>query len=288
MDCTPFFTAHSVFTREMFEAFAAGGQPRSRKAVEAMLGAFKRAGRIVGVRRGVYVSVPPDAKPRAVAPHPLLVAACIAPDAVIAYGTAADVHAALAAPRAANPATVAATAIGPECAFLTNSRPRPTTFQGVRYLGFGFPVALRDKRMETHGVARLDMGGIPATGGGPGQGGLLATSPERTLVDILDRPGVCGGFEAAWSRLAALPVADWDGVLAYVRLLGNATTAAKVGFHLAASQARRRVPVGLLDALRAMVPVRPHYAERTRRHAGRLVKPWNLVVPTAFLDAHSL
>ena len=55
----------------------------------------------------------------------------------------------------------------------------------------------------------------------------------------------------------------------YVDLLGNATTAAKVGFYL--EQHRESLMVDEQHLT--------HYLDRSRRQAGRFVADWNLVVP---------
>jgi hypothetical protein len=72
---------------------------------------------------------------------------------------------------------------------------------------------------------------------------------------------------------------DLDKVTAYVQHLGNATTAAKVGFFLEQHREGLMVDEAHLKALRDLRPQRPHYLERSRRKAGRFVAAWNLVVP---------
>ena len=58
------------------------------------------------------------------------------------------------------------------------------------------------------------------------------TSLDRTLVDVLHRPDLAGGWEEVWRSLESVEYFDLDSVLEYALLLENATTAAKVGFFL--------------------------------------------------------
>ena len=77
---------------------------------------------------------------------------------------------------------------------------------------------------------------------------------------------------------------DFAFLLRYVRLLGNATTAAKLGYALEAGRERLAVPTAVLDELRLLAPRQPHPAERGLRRSTRLVRPWNLLVPVASQD----
>ena len=67
-------------------------------------------------------------------------------------------------------------------------------------------------------------------------------------------------------------------------LLGNATTAAKVGFYLEQHRESLMVEDKHLEILRDLGPKQPLYLERSNRRTGRLVSGWNLVVPTEILD----
>jgi predicted transcriptional regulator of viral defense system len=71
---------------------------------------------------------------------------------------------------------------------------------------------------------------------------------------------------------------DLDAVVEYTKALGNSTTAAKVGYYLAKREGSLPVKNHHLSALSAMKPNQPHYLDRSRRHDGRLVSEWNLMV----------
>jgi predicted transcriptional regulator of viral defense system len=104
---------------------------------------------------------------------------------------------------------------------------------------------------------------------------------ERTLVDVLDRPDLAGGLEEVWRSLSSVPLFDLNVVVNYVRLCGQATLAAKVGFFLERRQAALGVPRTVLERLRRMRPKQPHYLDRKR--GGRMAPGWNLMVPAPVL-----
>ena len=113
---------------------------------------------------------------------------------------------------------------------------------------------------------------------------VRVTSLERTLVDTLDRPDRSGGWEEVWSSLESVEFFDLDRIVEYVLLLGNATTASKVGYYL--DQHRESLMVGEhhLEMLRSRRPRQPHYGDRRRSGDGNLVAEWNLIVPTEVVE----
>ena len=115
-------------------------------------------------------------------------------------------------------------------------------------------------------------------------GGVVrVTNLERTLVDVLDRPEISGSWEEIWRSLESVEFFDLDQVVEYVLLLENSTTAAKVGFFLEQHRETLMVQDVHLKALQKLRPRQPHYFDRARRKDGRLVKRWNLVVPSAII-----
>lgn len=108
---------------------------------------------------------------------------------------------------------------------------------------------------------------------------VRVTSLERTMVDVLNRPDLSGGCEEIWRSLESVEFFDLDKVVEYALLLGNATTAAKVGFFLEQHREPLMVKEKYLKSLRSLRPRQPHYLDRDKRKSGRLVSGWNLVVP---------
>ncbi len=108
---------------------------------------------------------------------------------------------------------------------------------------------------------------------------VRVTSLERTLVDLLNRPDLSGGWEEIWRSLESVEFFDLDKVVEYALLLGNATTAAKIGFFLEQHREPLMVEEKHLESLHGLRPRQPHYLDRDKRKSGRLVSGWNLVVP---------
>jgi len=131
---------------------------------------------------------------------------------------------------------------------------------------------LRDQEQVLFGVETLDRLGQD----------VRVASLERSLVDVLDRPDLGGGWEEIWRSAESVEYYDISQVVEYALLLRNATTAAKVGFFLEQHQEQLTVEASQLDRLREVRSRQPHYLERGR--SGRLVAAWNLIVPEEVLN----
>lgn len=257
MGLQEFFATHPVFTTQELADYQRSRGSRNRWTRKALLAHHREQGRLVLIRRGLYAVVPPGADPETHEVDPYLVAAKLRDDAVLAYHTALELRG-------------KAYSVFNEFFFLTHTPPnQPTTLRSHRFRGVLFPKALRDKGKETHGVTAVDRSGVD----------IRVTRLERTLVDVLDRPDLSGGWEEAWRSLESVEYFDLDEVVTYALLLDNATTTAKVGYFLDQHRERLMVTEAHLEPLKRHLPKQPHYLERSRRHKGRLVSGWNLVVP---------
>ena len=85
-----------------------------------------------------------------------------------------------------------------------------------------------------------------------------------------------------WKRPIIRDVIRLDAVVQYVRLCGQATLAAKVGFFLAQHREVLGVPETVLDRLQKLRPRQPNYLDR--RLGGKMAADWNLIVPTPIMD----
>lgn len=251
-----FLTQHPVFTSEDFRAFQHGRGSRSASTQKNLLAHYERRGRIVRVRRGVYAVVAPGSTPESVPVDPYLVASRLAADAVLAYRTALSFHG-------------RAHSVTQRFEFLTATAPRPLIFRSWQFRAVRFPPALCRRQQEHFAVEETERSGLP----------VRVTSLERTLVDVLDRPDLGGGWEEIWRSLETVEFFNLDRVIAYVGLLGNATTAAKVGYYLEEHRETLMVEESHLERLAALRPKEPHYLERGARTEHKLVGRWNLVMP---------
>ena len=256
MKTNEFFARHPVFTTSELTACLENRNHWTRKN---LLAYHCKQGHIVQITRGLYAVVTPGRDSETYAVDPYLLAAKAAPDAVLAYHTALEVHG-------------KAHSIFQQFFFLSRVPPRPRTFRAQRFRGISFPKALRLAGKEDFDVGVLDRSGVS----------IRVTSLERTLVDVLDRPDLGGGWEEIWRSLESVEYFDLDRVLEYARLLGNRTTAAKVGFYLEQHAEALMVEDRHLEPLRALRPKQPHYLERGK--SGKLAGRWNLVVPSSLYE----
>jgi len=256
-----FIDTHSVFTYREFAVAHDGDVPSARQTRDALLSQYVRAGRLVRVRRELFVTVPPGIDPATAAADPMTVAAKMAADAILAYHTALEYHG-------------AAYAIHSRLTYLTGVGQRALVFQGITYTPVPFPRVLVNGHREN----------VMVDEGFRGTTLVRVTSRERTLVDVLDRVSLSGGWEEAWRSLEMMSTLDLESVVAYALTLANATTIAKVGFFLEQHGEQFAVGNGVLERLRTRVPRGLHYADRGRASAGRLVEQWHLIMPVTVLD----
>jgi predicted transcriptional regulator of viral defense system len=260
MKTLDFFRSNPVFTRADFVASTAAAAGRGHRTPDLLLAYYVGKGRLLRLRRSLYAVVEPGANRQTQSVDPFLVAAKLADDAVLAYHTALEFHG-------------KAYSVHERLVYLTAKVVRPFQFRGQIFRGVPFPRALASHGQRLFDVKTLDRVGV----------GVRVTSLERSLVDVLARPDLGGGWEEVWRSLELVEFFDLDRVIEYALLLENATTAAKVGFFLDQHREALMVEDKHLQPLRERRPRSPHYLERRERSDSRLVAAWNLIVPERIL-----
>lgn len=256
-----FFRIHPVFTGvEIAEYLSSYGEAGSR-AKEALLAYYRKTGRVVSVRRGLYAVVPRGSNPASYSVDPFLVASKLTKDAVLSHHTAQEFHG-------------HAYSIHKQFIYTTSRPLIPLTFRNHVFRGVRLPESLRRLKKENFGVVSVDRSGMK----------VLVTSLERTMVDVLSRPDISGGWEEIWRSLESVEFYDLEKMVEYVLLLENATTAAKVGFFLEQHRESLMVDEKYLKTLHVLRPRQPHYLDRHKRHSGRLVSEWNIVMPREVIE----
>lgn len=256
-----FFRRHPVFTAEELSAHLASRGPVGPRTREALLSYYTRTGRLLRIRRGLYAVLPPGSDPRSYPVDPYLIAGKITADAVLSHHTALEYHG-------------RAYTVWQHLVY-TSSQPANTlTFRAQTFRGTRFPTALQRAGTVHYGVMDTEQKGVT----------IRVTTLERTLVDVLHRPRLGGGWEEIWRSLESVEFFDIDEVVAYALLLNNATTCAKVGLFLEQHGDALMIDACHLGELRGRRPRQPHYLDRASRGAGRLVPDWNLVVPDEVLQ----
>lgn len=259
MHSNEFFSRHPVFTHDEYLAAHRYGRERSPRTADSLLGRHLAAGRLLHIRRGLYAVVPLGANPAELQVDPFLVATKLTKDAAVAYHAALQFHG-------------KAYSVWHRFAVFTCAHVRSFTFQGNEFIAIAPPKTVRDAPDFGGGLARQPYAG----------GEVRVATLERTLVDLLDAPALGGGWEEVWRSLEMVEFFDLNAVVTYALKLGSALTLARVGFFLEQHRERLFVDEQHLKPLRERAPKQPRYLDATRA-AGRLVKPWNLVVPERVL-----
>jgi predicted transcriptional regulator of viral defense system len=255
MNNEKFFYEHPVFTLDELTACLG----KQKRASYNFLDGYRRRGRIVGVGHGVYGVVPPNSTAEKFAVNPYLLAGKITKDAVVSHHAALGYH--------------GGTYSVWNRFFYTTDYPRKTLrHRGYEICGVKVSAGLHRARQENFGVERDSRLGTE----------IKVTTVERTLVDVLHRHDLCGGWEEVWRSLDFIQAVRVDLILKYVKLLDNHTVAAKVGYYLDANLQRLLLNQADVDKLQADRPGRPHCTDRGK--PGKLVGKWNLIVPVELHD----
>lgn len=256
-----FFSSHPIFTTVEVAEYLSGSGSANPLTRNSLLTYHEKRGRILRVRRGLYAVVPFGTDAGDAAVDPFVVAAKLADDAVLAYHTALAFHG-------------KAYSVHRRYEYLTSTAAQAFRFRTYEFRPVRFPKSLESAHRTQFGVTTAERVGVS----------VRVTNLERTLVDVLDRPALGGGWEEIWRSLESVEFFDLDRVIEYALLLNNATTTAKVGFYLQQHRETLMVEESHLARLRKHRPKEPHYAEPKNRRGGKLLAEWNLIVPEALVE----
>lgn len=256
-----FFRKHPVFTVKEFRRHMSSHGNVGERAAESILAYYRNSGRIVKVRRGLYAVIRAGNFDNTYPIDLFLVASKLTPDAVLSHHTALEFYG-------------KAYSVHSRFIYSATRPPRAFTFLSHVFQGTKFPQALIRAGKEHMEVSTKERAGL----------NLRITNLERIVVDVMDRPDLSGSWEEIWRSLESVEFFDLDRVVEYAFMLGNRTTAAKVGFFLEQHRETLMVEDRYLKALQELRPRQPHYLDRTKRHSGRFVSRWNLVVPSTVIE----
>ena len=262
-----FLDREPVFTGSDLAAYLEGrGVGRPRLEAQRVREEWQSAGRLVTVAPDVYAVVTDGGAPDGFQPWPYLVAAKLAPDAVLTHRSAVGYW-------------------GHSYTWwfevvYSATRPPPRVAYGhVGYLGVRFPDRLVASGTQHTEVVEADHAG----------GKVRVATMERTLVDLLAAARFGGGWVEIWRTLALVDSFDLAAVTAYCDLLGaDAELRAKVGFFLD----HHRHLWDITDA--DLAPFRPppgprreplHLSPGSSRPCV-VVADWNLAVPVDIWERH--
>lgn len=251
-----FFEHHEIFTLEELYAFLDLQYSPNSNTRNALLAYYRKQGRVLPIRRGLYATVPRKFMGKQFIVEPLII------PSKLAYGAVISHHSAL-------QALGAAYSLSFSIVYTAKAKVEPFSFQGIHYQRVPTQQRLLLTENQHIGTVRLQLAG----------GDVLSTGYERTLVDCLQDIHISGGLEEVWRSLSSIEYFNLDTVQTYLSLLENATTIAKVGFFLEQNKERLMVDESFLVELQKQKPKKPHYMDRRNRKGCVLQKQWNLMVP---------
>lgn len=252
-----FLNDKPVFTNSELDQFLGAQLERAYWSRASFLAQLKREGRVVRIRRGLYAAVEGEEEEGTGVDH-FSVAARLTPDAVITHSTVLEFMGLIESKDG-------------EVIYSAKRPHNAIAFWGRLYRGVKFPKSLDRSGKHSLLVNAISRSSLT----------IRVASLERTLVDLIDRPDLAGGWAETVKLLSLIENPNLDDVVEYTKALGNSTTAAKVGYYLTGRLARLDrlgSAKNHLIALSKLKPNQPHYLDRSRRRDGRLVADWNLIV----------
>ena len=251
-----FFSEHPVFDRD--EYAAAVGRPAGDPVVGAMLGHHLQAGDVKRVTRDVFASVPRHADAENWPVDPFLAAAWLRKrGCIVAYYSALDLHG------CAHSVTFGLQVIAPGRPELVKTRDFFCRF--VRPPpGFAPP----------DGVTAVPYMGLT----------VPATTLARTIADLFHRPAFACGAGELFDSLFLVDRVNVPELVRHMSTLGNAAAAGALGFWLDRNRQRLEVRDTELEHLHALAPKRPRYALGAHPGTGKLVRDWNVILPSVVVE----
>jgi predicted transcriptional regulator of viral defense system len=254
-----FFETHPIFRYEEFVDFMASQGITRLASCKQQLQYHQKAGHLIHLRKFIY-AVKPSVN-ETIWIDPYLLASKAASNAVLAYHSALELHG------------LAYTTFN-EFTFLTDRQIRPFIYVGQRFRAIYQPKTLLLHKKAYHEVESITREGLL----------IQITSLERTIVDLLDRPDLGGGWEEIWRSLENVTSLNVEKIISYALLLQNATTIAKVGFFLEQRPNYLTVDKDHTEKLLSYLPKQPHYMDKHVRGEGKYIEKWHLIVPLYILN----
>ncbi|MBS0357984.1 MAG: transcriptional regulator [Proteobacteria bacterium] len=261
MNAINFLNNHPVFRYETFKEFMQRQGTTREASVRRLLNYYHRTGKIARVRRLLYVVTPETQRDQWHDPY--LIASQATQEAILAYHTALEIHG-------------LAYSTFEELTYLTNLPSHGFIFENQHYRPICQSKILIKKNQILHGIETLQRGNIA----------IRVTSLERTLVDVLDRPDLSGGWEEVMRSLDHLVTFDIQKIIDYVLLLNKAGLISKVGYFLEQLPKHLAVDTKYIDILLPRIPKQPYYmdASQKTKSKNRYIAKWKLIVSEYIAD----
>ncbi|MGH7597532.1 MAG: type IV toxin-antitoxin system AbiEi family antitoxin domain-containing protein [bacterium] len=255
LEQTPVFTLN-----ELVSALGNGAARNSKSTFYNLVKNRRRSGRLGVVKEGVYFIVRPGQTISTAPVDSFLLASRLAPDAVLAFHTALDILG------------FGHSLFHVHYYFSKNYR-RPVRFRSEQFRAVKVPQKLLHAGKETFGTEKVERLGVK----------IVTTGKERTLVEALEHPEYCGGFEEMYRCLEKMPYLQHEVVLQYLDLRAQKNLFVMAGFFLEQHREDFHIEESFLQSLERNKPIQPLYWDRSRKN-GILIKRWNLIVPKAAIE----
>lgn len=255
MSINDFFKHHLVFRFNEFKQFMKDReQGVTEKNCYMTLYNYCKKGKLIHVRKGLY-AVSADSPYQAAPINPFLIAGKSTDDAVLAYHTALESHG------------FAYTDFN-EHIYLTAHYTNHFTFQNQRYRAIYRP--LRKQKNEVGCIEVITLLGVD----------IRRTNLERTIVDVLDRPDISGGWEEVMRSLDRVTTFNVSRAVDYALSLNRASLVAKLGYFFDQRPDYLEIDLAIIERLLLHTPKRPYYIDRkTSVGQGTYIKKWQIIVP---------
>lgn len=252
-----FLAYNQIFTTE--EARTALGMGKSSSTLDNLLAYHLRQGHIIRIRKGLYYTIPRGADAKTHPVDPYLIASKMTADATLAYHTSLGFHGKLHSLRT-------------DFIYITRKKLKPPfVFHNNTFKGISTPKGTLTN--QDFGIEIVEYLGCK----------IRVTTLERTFVDILDRPNLIDNWEEIWRSLESIEYLNLQQVLAYAKLLNNATTYARVALFLDQHRVALSLSEKDLVVFDTFIPKSPHYLDLHNKEPNQLVARWNLIVPKSLL-----
>lgn len=259
MGVETFFYSKPVFLQEEFVLWKKKQGTINTRAIQKALLYYRKAGRLLNVRRGLYAAVPPNESPQEISVDPYLIAGKASRDSILAYHTALELHG-------------VAYSVFEQFTFVTTQKNKPFEFQSHWFQPSAVPAPLQKANLNNFGIERINRQGVM----------INVTNIARTYVDVLDRIELSGGWEEVIRSIENIAILAIEEVIEYCLMLNNRVLAAKVGFFLEQRKGAFKVEYRTLKPLLKLKPLSPQYISPLNE-SSQLIKNWNLIIPTRIL-----
>jgi len=253
------FLAHNqIFTTE--EVRTALEMAKASSTLDNLLAYHLRQGHIIRIRKGLYYTISKGADAKTHPIDPYLIASKMTPDATLAYHTSLGFHGKLHSLRT-------------DFIYVTQRKLKPPfVFRDTAFKGISIPKRILVS--PDFGIEIVDYQGCK----------IRVTTLERTFVDILNRPTLTGNWEEIWRSLESIEYLNLQQVLAYAKLLNNATTYARIAFFLDQHRDTFSLSEKDLSIFDKFISKSPHYLDLHNKEPNQLIARWNLIVPKSLLQ----